>query len=247
MQRIKRFVLKYKFKILSWFKDQCLIIKLTYKKYAHKLNILSLIQNLKNQQIVDINNLYNKITPPKNYNLILEIGSGHGETAMHACNKQAVFKDKIKTINPILITIENNLRFYKKLRRKTQKCSNVLAVYADAYKTIQLFDNNSLSLILILFPDPWHKRKHQKRRPLNSDNLKILIKKLKQNGKILIASDHLDYIKFILQNLAPLRNQNITIQSNMFDPQDWGIPHTHYYNKWVRFGKESKFILITKN
>ena len=52
----------------------------------------------------------------------------------------------------------------------------------------QIFDE-----IFILYPDPWPKTRHEKRRILNKDNLNLLLSKLKINGKVFIATDVKDY------------------------------------------------------
>ncbi len=52
----------------------------------------------------------------------------------------------------------------------------------------QIFDE-----IFILYPDPWPKTRHEKRRILNKENLNLLLSKLKINGKVFIATDVKDY------------------------------------------------------
>ena len=56
----------------------------------------------------------------------------------------------------------------------------------------QIFDE-----IFILYPDPWPKARHEKRRILNKENLNLFLSKLKINGKVFIATDVENYFDSI--------------------------------------------------
>ena len=51
----------------------------------------------------------------------------------------------------------------------------------------------TFDLLLFLFPDPWHKRKHNKRRLLSSDNLKKFRSYLSKEGFIFFRTGWLEY------------------------------------------------------
>ncbi|UCF14914.1 MAG: tRNA (guanosine(46)-N7)-methyltransferase TrmB [Phycisphaerales bacterium] len=59
----------------------------------------------------------------------------------------------------------------------------------------------------IYFPDPWHKRRHNKRRLICPANLEHLIRCLKTNGQIRIATDHADYFEQIRTVMTARREQ----------------------------------------
>jgi tRNA (guanine-N7-)-methyltransferase len=61
---------------------------------------------------------------------------------------------------------------------------------------------NSLDGIQIFFPDPWPKRRHHKRRLIQTKFVELLIKKLKQNGELHLATDWQDYAKQMMQVLS---------------------------------------------
>ena len=74
----------------------------------------------------------------------------------------------------------------------------------EKYKKIRLFrrdvrellshlSKETLDEIFILYPDPWPKARHEKRRILNKENLNLILSKLKINGKIFIATDVKNY------------------------------------------------------
>ena len=73
-----------------------------------------------------------------------------------------------------------------------------------------LSKNNSkkiFDLILILFPDPWPKSKHKKRRLLKSDFFIDLQSLLKKDGKIIIKTDCQDYAEEIIETLNKLKHK----------------------------------------
>ena len=57
--------------------------------------------------------------------------------------------------------------------------------------------DNSISVMLIYFPDPWHKRRHHKRRLIQETFLSLLDKKLIKQGEIHIATDCVKYATHI--------------------------------------------------
>jgi tRNA (guanine-N7-)-methyltransferase len=60
---------------------------------------------------------------------------------------------------------------------------NIKIIPHDALEVLQfMIKDNFLSKINIFFPDPWHKKRHNKRRLINEDNLNLILKKLKDGG-----------------------------------------------------------------
>ena len=84
----------------------------------------------------------------------------------------------------------------------------------EKYEKIRLFKSDIRELLLhlskqifdeifILYPDPWPKARHEKRRILNKENLTLFLSKLKINGKVFIATDvknYFDSIHKLLEN-----------------------------------------------
>ena len=65
--------------------------------------------------------------------------------------------------------------------------------YGDAAEIIEKFDDNKISQIYMLFPDPWQKVKHRKRRLFNEYTFKIIDRILKRDGFFHFASDNINY------------------------------------------------------
>ena len=67
---------------------------------------------------------------------------------------------------------------------------NIRCSYEDATEVVeQCVAENSLSRIQIYFPDPWHKKKHNKRRIIQTPFVAQLAKKLKGSGLLHLATD----------------------------------------------------------
>ena len=77
-----------------------------------------------------------------------------------------------------------------------------------SYLSKQIFDE-----IFILYPDPWPKARHEKRRILNKENLNLFLSKLKINGKIFIATD----VKNYFDSIYKLFESNVNVKIINFD------------------------------
>src|SRR3990167_1309720 len=72
--------------------------------------------------------------------------------------------------------------------------NNVRIVNFDAVEILKNYiPENSLSGVQIFFPDPWHKKRHNKRRLIQSEFIKLLVTRLKTSGFIHCATDWEDY------------------------------------------------------
>ena len=65
--------------------------------------------------------------------------------------------------------------------------------YGDAAEIIEKFDDNKISQIYMLFPDPWQKVKHRKRRLFSEYTFRIINRILKRDGFFHFASDNINY------------------------------------------------------
>jgi len=72
---------------------------------------------------------------------------------------------------------------------------NVLYFKAEAGEVVRnLVPDESVSVFHIYFPDPWHKRRHHKRRLLTPDFFLLLHQRLVPGGLLEIATDNFDYL-----------------------------------------------------
>ena len=82
--------------------------------------------------------------------------------------------------------------------RKAASLDNVrLLQMESSYAVRYLLPAESVETFYLLFPDPWPKRRHHRRRIVTPDFLNSVHAALEQNGVIYIATDHLDYFRKI--------------------------------------------------
>ena len=76
---------------------------------------------------------------------------------------------------------------------------NVKIILGDAVESLPLFfKENSISDVMIFFPDPWPKKRHHKRRLITRDFLKKIAFYLSKNGNLYISTDCEQYAEGIL-------------------------------------------------
>jgi tRNA (guanine-N7-)-methyltransferase len=82
--------------------------------------------------------------------------------------------------------------------RKAERLSNVRVLHLETnYAINYLLPKNSVEVFYLLFPDPWPKRRHHRRRIVTCDFLNAISAALVENGALRIATDQLDYFEHI--------------------------------------------------
>ena len=90
---------------------------------------------------------------------------------------------------------------------------------SDARDVLAWLPPNSISRIFILFPDPWPKKRHQKRRLVSPDAVADFARVLRQGGELRFASDSGDYVGEALLTIPASRAFAWTAER----PKDWRI------------------------
>lgn len=102
----------------------------------------------------------------------------------------------------------------------------------DARDILEALPDASLGRVFILFPDPWPKTRHHKRRFIQTDTLDALARVLKPGGELRFASDDAGYLNWTLERLMahPAFAWTATRASDWKTrPADW--PKTRYEAK----------------
>src|SRR5437762_12472070 len=82
--------------------------------------------------------------------------------------------------------------------RKAASLGNVrLLQMESSYAVRYLLPAESVETFYLLFPDPWPKRRHWRRRIITEEFLRAINQALAENGRFLVATDHLDYFEKI--------------------------------------------------
>lgn len=157
---------------------------------------------------IDLATLFNNSNSPISKPLVLEIGFGYGEHLFHwaAANENKNFLGAeihcpgIANLLALLaVRPLNNLKIYQ----------------GDVVELLQQAAPGIFEEVAILFPDPWPKRRHQKRRLIQPDFIRLLHEKITCGGILQIATDWEDYaeqIKTLFYNsnfFSSLKNEAI--------------------------------------
>jgi tRNA (guanine-N7-)-methyltransferase len=120
---------------------------------------------------------------------------------------------------------------------QNEKLENIRIFPDDARLLLKIMPDNYLSQVDILFPDPWPKKAHHKRRLINADLLNELKRVMRKGAVLNIASDHADYQMWILENMlqsAHFKWDNIKPSECFAPPIGW--LNTRYQDKALRNG-----------
>lgn len=126
--------------------------------------------------------------------------------------------------------------------------ANIRLGTGDARELLRWLPAASLRRVFILFPDPWPKKRHAKRRLINRALLDQLARVMQPGAELRIATDIGAYLRTIL--LAARGHPAFDWQAEA--PQDWRVraadwPETRYEAKARREGRTSYFLRFLRN
>ncbi len=172
--------------------------------------------------------------------IVLEIGFGGGERLIHeaAIAPQSGF-----------IGVEVFQAGLAKAVRGIEKSglANIRLFDGDAGPLFDWLPAGSLARIDLLYPDPWPKRRHWKRRFVNAVNLKRIARLLEPGGTFRFASDITAYVDWTLQHMR--RQPALTWTAETADDwrrpwPDW--PGTRYEAKAIGEGRRPAYLTFRK-
>lgn len=123
-----------------------------------------------------------------------------------------------------------------------QKLTNIRLFTNDARLLIESLPDACLDAVFILFPDPWPKARHNKRRLVNDQTLAMLARVHKKGGRLLLATDHVDYSVWMLEVLQRSPDYVWTAHAQADwknPPSDW--TETKYQRKTSEEGRPPLF------
>ncbi len=138
--------------------------------------------------------------------LILEIGFGMGASFL-----EAIAQYPEHNFIGIEVHRPGVGAFLHQAQQK--QLTNVRVYCHDAVEVLrQAIPNNSVDKVCIFFPDPWPKKRHNKRRLIQSEFVELVATKLKTGGCLHLATDWEDYAVHMLTVLqaSSLRNTAVT-------------------------------------
>ncbi len=164
----------------------------------------------------------------RNAPLILEIGFGMGEATAHIA--------RVRPADNFLCCEVHEPGVGALLKRiGEQDISNIRILQHDAVEVIDhMLAPGSLDGIHIFFPDPWHKKKHNKRRLIQSPLVAKLAARLKPGGYLHCATDWQPYAEQMLEVLG--QEPLLANTAEGYAPQPDYRPLTKFENRGLRLG-----------
>lgn len=169
----------------------------------------------------------------------LEIGFGSGEHMVH----QASLNPDVGIIGcePYLNGVATALG---KLRQTP--APNVRIHAGDARNLLDLVPAGSLARVFLLYPDPWPKKKHHRRRFVTQEHLVPLARAMAPGAILRVATDIPDYVRQTLQEVPKAGFDWLAERpSDWRDP--WGDWHsTRYEQKALREGRKPHYLTFAR-
>jgi len=121
--------------------------------------------------------------------------------------------------------------------------ANVRIFDDDARLLLPALPEACLARAFLLFPDPWPKTRHAKRRFVGAGNLVLLARLLADGAEFRIATDDAGYVRWVLQQMAG--SPDFAWRAN--GPADWREPppdwlETRYQRKAQAAGRRPVFL-----
>ncbi|RME34813.1 MAG: tRNA (guanosine(46)-N7)-methyltransferase TrmB [Gammaproteobacteria bacterium] len=122
---------------------------------------------------------------------------------------------------------------------------NVRLACADAVELLrERIPAQSLSRVHIYFPDPWHKKRHHKRRLIQPAFLELLADRLAGHGQVHLATDWDDYAEWIHQAIASQRSLVNLAGPGRTAPRPAWRPVSRYEARALRLGHRLHHFLL---
>ena len=151
---------------------------------------------------VDLAALFQRSAP-----IVLEIGFGMGDSLLAMAKAEPDYNFiGIEVHTPGVGRLLNQIARHE--------LPNLRIVNQDANVFInQFIADESLRRLQVYFPDPWHKKRHHKRRLIQSDWVQRVCQKLEPCGQIHLATDwqpYAEHMLTVLEQVPRLRNLSVT-------------------------------------
>ncbi|HEY6137400.1 MAG TPA: tRNA (guanosine(46)-N7)-methyltransferase TrmB [Thermoanaerobaculia bacterium] len=159
------------------------------------------------------------------HRIVLEIGSGKGRFLISSAMEQP-------DVN--FVGIEKSLHYHRVIAERVRKRSltNVRLINFDAFPVLQtMIPDASVAEVHIYFPDPWPRKREQKRRIIRAEVMVELRRVLVDGGSGIYVTDHSEYF----EAAAPVIEQFFRAERRVPGPDD--PPRTNYEAKYRAEGR----------
>jgi len=172
--------------------------------------------------------------------LVLEIGFGMGDSLVEMSTTE---DDKnfvgIEVHPPGVGCLINNAG--------KRELDNIKVYMADAIDVLEdCIADASIDRFQLFFPDPWHKKRHHKRRIVQPAFLDNLLPKLKPGGVVHMATDWEAYAEYMMEVLSADERLHNSAGVGQYSPRPEHRPVTKFEKRGERLGHGVWDLVFTK-
>ncbi|MCL6268379.1 tRNA (guanosine(46)-N7)-methyltransferase TrmB [Sansalvadorimonas sp. 2012CJ34-2] len=174
---------------------------------------------------LDIENTFGRKAP-----LVVEIGFGMGLSLVEMAGNE---------LDKDFIGIEVHRPGVGSLMNEADKAglSNLRAYCDDAVEVLrQCIPDNSISRMQVYFPDPWHKKRHNKRRLIQPEFVASILPKMKPGGVLHLATDWENYAEQMMEVMSAAEGWENQAGENQYAPRPDFRPLTKFEKRGQRLG-----------
>ncbi|MDO6515283.1 tRNA (guanosine(46)-N7)-methyltransferase TrmB [Neptuniibacter sp. 2_MG-2023] len=175
--------------------------------------------------LLDFNQVFGREAP-----VVLEIGFGMGDSLVEMAKDQP---------EKNYIGVEVHRPGVGRLLSNAEKegLTNIRVFCEDAIEVLaQCIPNNSLDCIQLFFADPWHKKRHHKRRIVQPEFAQTLRQKLKVGGVFHMATDWENYAEHMMDVMSAAEGYVNFAGEEQYSPQPEWRPVTKFQKRGERLG-----------
>ena len=174
---------------------------------------------------------------PRNRPVWLEVGFGGGEHLAHQARANP---------DALILGAEPYLDGVAKLLALLEGADNVRIHPGDARDLMDVLPEGSVAKAFLLYPDPWPKARHHRRRFVTAEHLGPLHRAMVPGAELRVATDIGDYVR---QTLVEVPRAGFEWQAQ--GPEDWRTPwpdwvRTRYEAKAVREGRPRHYLTFRR-
>ena len=125
---------------------------------------------------------------------------------------------------------------------------NIRVSVNDAVEVLESkIPEQSLSAVQLYFPDPWHKKKHHKRRIVKPEFVEVILSRLKPGGIFHLATDWENYAEQMLEVLSAASGFENLSESGGYFPRPDSRPLTKFEQRGHRLGHGVWDLIFKRN
>ena len=169
--------------------------------------------------------------------LVVDLGSGKGRFLLELAAQRPDLD---------LIGVERARKYYELVCQRAARrgLTNVRMLHTTGEDLLfRLLPDRSVSLFCVLFPDPWPKKRHHKRRFVRPENVARIAEVLEPGGRLLVKTDHPGYAEVIEEVLRDVPGLTPVDPAAAFE----GLPITGFEHKYRVEGRPIRAFALERS